>query len=183
VIAGGGILLALVDRPSEGLLLIALGWLLGGGSRTLEKRLSLEAALRGATVRDALVPDILRVPAGLTADTFADRMGGKEGGGVAVVMDGDKILGVLGAGRLARVRGKALSTTRAGALVADQADVKPLDPGATLWSAIELLNTRSLDGIPVMEGDALLGAVTRASASEVIRARWPDAAPARRRRR
>jgi Zn-dependent protease len=182
-VAGAGIVLALVDRPSEGILLIALGWLLSGGSRTVEKRLALESALRGAAVSDALVADVLRVPAGLTVDTFADRILAGEGGGVAVVMDGDHVLGIIGRGRLARLRARKRPTTRAGELVADQADVEALRRDGPLWPAIEVLNTRNLDGLPVLDGDTLLGAVTRASASEVIRARWPDAAPARDRRR
>jgi CBS domain-containing protein len=68
-------------------------------------------------------------------------------------------------------------------MVADQADIVALDADAALWLAIELLNTRNLDGVPVAADGVLLGAVTRASASEVIRARWPDATPARGRRR
>ncbi len=183
MVAGGGILLALVSRPSEGLLLIALGWLLAGGSRTLEKRLALEASLRGATIEDALVADVLRVPAGLTVDTFAERIAAGEGGGVAVVMQGDVVLGLIGSGKIARTGAKRVATMRAGELVADQVAIEPLAPGATLWSAIEILNAGRLDGLPVLADGQLLGVVTRASASEVIRARWPDAPAARNRRR
>ncbi len=182
-VAGAGLVFALVDLPSEALLLIALGWLLGGGSRTLEKRLALEAALRGVTVADALVTDILRVPAGLTVDTFAGRIAAGEGGGVAVVMQGDTVLGVLGGGKLKRIGAKRLAAVRAGELVADQVDVLPVAPDATLWSAIEVLNTRGFDGLAVTADGQLLGVVSRASASEVIRARWPDAAAPRGRRR
>jgi CBS domain-containing protein len=183
IVAGGGIMLALVNRPSEGLLLIALGWLLAGGSRTLEKRLALEASLRGATVADALVTDVMRVPSGLTVDTFAARIAAGEGGGVAVVMQGDVVLGLIGSAKLARTGAKRLATMRAGELVADQAAVEPLAADAPLWSAIDVLNTRRLDGVPVLADGKLLGVVTRSSASEVIRARWPDAPASRNRRR
>ena len=182
-VGGAGVMLALADRPSEGLLLIALGWLLAGGSRTLERRLALEASLRGATVQDALVTDVLRVPAGLTADTFAARIAAGEGGGVAVVMQGDTVLGTIGSGKLARTGAKRLQVIRAGELVADQADLVPLDAAGSLWAAIEILNARALDGVPVTADGQLLGVVTRASASEIIRQRWPDAPPSRLRRR
>jgi hypothetical protein len=49
--------------------------------------------------------------------------------------------------------------------------------------AIEMLTARGLDGVAVLDGDQLLGAVTRTSANEVIQARWPDAPPGRGRRR
>ena len=40
----------LADLVTEGLLVIALGWLLSTGARTLDRRLALERLLRGVSV-------------------------------------------------------------------------------------------------------------------------------------
>ena len=175
-VAAGGIGLALAGWPSEGLLLVALGWLLGGGSRTMERRLALERALRGATVRDALVADALRIPAGLTADTFAERLVGRDGAVAAAVVDGSHVLGVIGASRVVRLRAAKLAGTHARDLMETPPSAPFLDPAGTLWQAVEVLNSRGFDALAVVAGGELLGLVTRRSASDVIRARWPDAA-------
>ena len=49
-VIGVGIAMALADLATEGLLVIALGWLLTTGARTLDRRLALERLLRGVTV-------------------------------------------------------------------------------------------------------------------------------------
>ena len=46
-VIGVGIAMALADLATEGLLVIALGWLLTTGARTLDRRLALERLLRG----------------------------------------------------------------------------------------------------------------------------------------
>ncbi|HEY4752759.1 MAG TPA: site-2 protease family protein, partial [Candidatus Limnocylindrales bacterium] len=70
-----GVVLILVNDPVLGLLLVALGWLLGGASRGLEQRAELERVLRGVMVADAMLRDVPHVGPGLTVDTFAGQLG------------------------------------------------------------------------------------------------------------
>ena len=50
---GVGVALAFMDRVTEGLLILALGWLLATGARSLDRRLVLEGLLRGIRVDEA----------------------------------------------------------------------------------------------------------------------------------
>ena len=92
---GVGIALALADLVTEGLLVIALGWLLTTGARTLDRRLALERLLRGATVREAMREDPPFVGPNLTVDTFADRYEGPDGVPALPVVEDDQVLGVI----------------------------------------------------------------------------------------
>jgi Zn-dependent protease len=96
VIVGVGVIVILVDDPVLGLMLVALGWLLGGASRGLEERAMVEHAVRGITVAAALVADVPHISPGLTLDTFAAQLG-VGGAPIAVpVVDDGRVVGVVG---------------------------------------------------------------------------------------
>lgn len=171
---GIALLFLSLDNVSVGLLFVALGWLLSGGSRTLERRLMLERELRGATVDDALLRDVPRVSPHLTIDTFADRFVGPDAVLAVPVVDGDEVVGVVGVRRLRRLGGRRFGTTRAADLMVSPPLAPILAPGDSLWDAIELLNRRGLDGLAVVEDGLLAGMLTLDSAGVAIRARVPE---------
>ena len=98
-VLGVGIAVALANLATEGLIVIALGWLLTTGARTLERRLALEQLLRGVTVRQAMERD---PPLwGRTyLDTFADRFDGPDAVTAMPVVDDDRVVGMIGERRL-----------------------------------------------------------------------------------
>jgi Zn-dependent protease len=171
---GIALLFLSLDNVSVGLLFVALGWLLSGGSRTLERRLMLERVLRGATVDDALLRDVPRVSPHLTIDTFADRFAGPDAVLAVPVVDGDEVVGVVGVRRLRRLGGRRFGTTRAADLMVSPPLAPILAPGDALWDAIELLSRRGLDGLAVVEDGLLAGMLTLDSAGVAIRARVPE---------
>ncbi len=95
-ILGAGVALVLADLVTEGLIGIALGWLLNTGARTGERRLALEQLLRGAQVSDAMRVDVPFVGPNLTIDTFASRFEGQDAVAAMPVVDDDKVVGVVG---------------------------------------------------------------------------------------
>jgi Zn-dependent protease/CBS domain-containing protein len=179
---GIGIVCILVADPFIGLMLVALGWLLSGASRSLEQRRQFERALQGAVAADALVVDVPRVAPQLTVDTFADRFEGDGAVRALPVVDGDRVVGVIGAGRLRRLGRRRYAATRAADVMAVPPQAPLLAPGDSLWATMELLG-RGLDGLAVVEGGHLLGMVTRESVSEAVRTRIPEWMLAPRRRR
>ena len=179
---GFGIVCILVADPFVGLMLVVLGWLLSGASRSLEQRRQFERALQGAVAADALVVDVPRVAPQLTVDTFADRLEGEGAVRAVPVVDGDQVVGVIGAGRLRRLGRRRYAATRAAEVMAVPPQAPLLAPGESLWTTMELLG-RGLDGLAVVEGGLLLGMVTRESVSEAVRLRIPEWMLAPRRRR
>ncbi len=172
-VIGVGVVVMVLDDPVLGLMLAALGWLLAGASRGLEQRAELERAVRGLTVAEALVADVQHVGPGLTVDTFASQLGG-EGMPVAVpVVDDGRVLGVVGATMLRRLPRRKQSTTRAADVMAVPPQAPLVAPGDQIWTVLEAMQRRGLDGLAVVEEGRLVGMVTRDSAAAVVRARLP----------
>lgn len=168
---GVGVALAFAEHVTEGLLVLALGWVLARGAQALDRRLGLEELLRGATVGDALAADPVVVGPHLTIDTFADRYEGETGmPAVAVVEDG-VVLGVLGYRRLQRLGRRRFAATRAGEVMATPPDAPFLDPGDALWDTAELMDRRGYDGLAVVTDGALAGMLTSRSIGRLVRRR------------
>jgi Zn-dependent protease len=170
-VIGVGIAMALADLATEGLLVVALGWLLTTGARTLDRRLALERLLRGATVRDAMQPAAAWVGPNLTVDTFADRYEGPEGVPAMPVVDDDRVLGIIGRRRLQRLGRRRFGSTRAMDVMAVPPQTPVLAPDDPLWDALDVMNTGGLEGLAVAVEGRLTGMLTRDSVSEAVRLR------------
>ncbi len=175
---GVGLALAFVDHVTEGLLVLLFGWLLATGSRTLDRRLGLEALLAGSTVGEATRPDVPRVAPNLTIDTFSERYEGEDAVSSLPVVEDEIVLGVIGAKRLQRLGRRRFAATRAEEVMATPPTAPFLVPADNLWSAVDLMNQRALDGLAVVVDGRLQGMVTRESIGEVIRHRMATATPA-----
>lgn len=169
-----GVVVVLVADPVLGLLLVALGWLLGGTSRGLEQRAQLERALRGVTVSDALVEGIAHIGPSLTVDTFADQLRGEGALRVVPVVEDGRVLGVVGASAVRRLGSRRAAEARASDVMAVPPGSPLVAPGDALWPVMETMQLRGLDGLAVVEEGRLVGMITRDSAAEAIRGRLPS---------
>jgi Zn-dependent protease len=168
---GAGIAIAFLDRTTEGLLVLALGWFLSTGARTLDRRLGLEVLLRGMPVSDAMEHDVASVGPQLTIDTFADRFEGENGVSAMAVVDDERVIGVLGVRRLQRLGRRKFASTRVADIMATPPKVPVLAPDDDLWGALDLVNQSGLDGLVVAEDGRLAGLLTRQSLSAAVRDR------------
>ena len=164
-----GVALAMANIVTEGLICIALGWLLTSGAGTVDRRLGLEQLLRGVSVADAMQRDVPFVGPNLTIDTFADRFEGPDGVAAMAVVDDDVVVGVLGRRRLVRLGRRRFGRTRVDEVMSSPPLVPVLAQSDALWDAMELLHERGLDGLAVAEGGRLAGLVTREGLAEAIR--------------
>jgi Zn-dependent protease/CBS domain-containing protein len=168
-ILGAGVALVLADQVTEGLIGIALGWLLNTGARTGERRLALEQLLRGSRVQDAMRVDVPFVGPNLTIDTFANRFEGADAVAAMPVVDDDRVVGVLGRKRLVRLGRRRFGGTRVEDVMAAPPQAPVLAPTDALWDAVEAMNEAGLDGLAVADDGALAGLVTRESLADTIR--------------
>ncbi len=171
LIIGVGVAAALANFVAEGLIALALGWMLTTGARTVERRTAMEELLRGVRVEEAMDRDVPWVGPHLTIDTFASRFEGPDAVTALPVVDGDQVVGVVGRRRLVRLGRRRFGGTRAEDVMARPPQVPLLAPSDRLWDALELLSTGGLDALAVAEHGQLLGLLTRDGASEAIRAR------------
>jgi Zn-dependent protease len=170
-VIGVGSAMVLADLVTEGLLVIALGWLLTTGARTLDRRLALERLLRGATVREAMREDTPFVGPNLTIDTFVNRYEGAEGVPAIPVVDEEQVLGIIGRRRLQRLGKRRFGTTRAADVMAVPPQAPLLAPDDPLWEALDVMSNGGLEGLAVAVEGRLAGILTRDSVSEAVRVR------------
>ena len=160
---GLGVAISATGRLTEGLMVMALGWVLTRSSQAYDRRLGLEDLLRDATVVDALAEGGPVVGPNLTIDTFADRFEGDSSVPAIAVVDEGRVLGVIGVRRLQRLGRKQFATTRAADVMAVPPDAPILAPGSALLDAAEVMDRGGLDGLAVVGEDGLRGLVTSAS--------------------
>ena len=166
-----GLVLVLLDDVIDGLMLGLSGWFLGGASRGISRRLAVQDLLKDVRVGDVMDKEVGTVAPHLTVDTFADRLlEGGEGLAMPVLQD-EKVVGLIGASQLRRLRRKAWQTTRAEDLMVAPPTLPLVGPEDTLWSALDRLRRTGLDGLPVVEGVRLLGVVTRKAIVATIQSR------------
>jgi Zn-dependent protease/predicted transcriptional regulator len=177
---GIGVAIAFMDLATEGLLVLSLGWFLSTGARTLDRRQGMELLLRGVPVREAMERDVPWVGPHLTIDTFANRYEGEDGVSALAVVDEDRVVGVLGIGRLKRLGRRRFAGTRVADIMATPPQAPVLSPDDELWGALDAINQSGLDGLAVAEDGHLAGMLTRRSLATVIRGRIAarDRAPA-----
>lgn len=178
---GVGVALAFMDRVTEGLLILALGWLLATGARSLDRRLALEGLLRGMRVEEATRTDVPQVAPNLTIDTFASSFEGDDRLPAVPVVDDERVVGVIGTRRLQRLGRRRFAETRAADVMSKPPEVPFLAPGDDLWDAVDRMNQLGQEGLVVADDGRLVGMLTRDSVGEVIRRRTggePSPAPA-----
>ena len=169
---GIGVALAFMDRVTEGLLVLCLGWLLATGARSLDRRLALEGLLRGMRVEAAMRTDTPQVAPNLTIDTFASSFEGEAAVPAIPVVDDERVLGVIGTKRLQRLGRRRFAATRAADVMSIPPEIPFLAPGDDLWDAVDRMNQLGQEGLAVVDEDGrLVGMVTRDSVGEVIRQR------------
>jgi Zn-dependent protease/CBS domain-containing protein len=166
---GMGFVVAMAGYALEGVVGIALGWLLNTGAGTIESRVAMERLLRGVHVGDAMDRNPVAVGPNLTVDTFMDRFDGPDPVLALAVVEGDQVLGVVGRRRLTRLRRRRYGSTRVRDVMASPPAVPVLHPGDELWEAVELITTANLDAVAVADGGRLAGLVTRAGISAAAR--------------
>lgn len=174
-VVSAGVAVVLLQDPVLGLMLVMMGWLFSGVSRGLEQRSEMERLLRGVTVADAMVGGVAHIVPGLTVDTFADRLGADGAPTAVPVVDGERVLGVVGLSGLRRLGSRRFATSRAGDVMATPPLAPLVRPGDAIWGVMETMQARGLDGLAVVEEGRLVGMVTRESAAEAMRTRLPAA--------
>lgn len=171
VLGGAGAFVAVTLRPSEGLMILSLGWFLATGARALQRRLAVQALFRGVPVRAVMEQDLPELNGSLTLDTFVDRFGGPDGATSLPVIADDAPVGVIGMAKIRRIGRKAWATTRAGDVMTTPPSAPFLRPDDPVWTALELLQKSGVDGLAVVEDGRLAGMLTRRAAAEAIRDR------------
>jgi Zn-dependent protease/CBS domain-containing protein len=169
---GIGLLMFMSGPVTNGAMTVLAGWFLVLSSRSIADRLRVNRLIGGLHVQDAMETEPVSVGPHLTVDTFAEQLLDTESEMTAVpVVSEGSVVGILGARQLRRLQRRLWPTTRVEDVMAKASKLPVLSALDELEGAVERLYRTGLDGLPVMDGGALVGILTRRSVGKVVHER------------
>ena len=170
VVIGMGIAVLAVDPTFTGAMIALTGWFLVLSANAVRDRVKVDELVGGHTVEEAMESDPVTVNPSLTIDTFAAQLLDGQSPMTSVpVVDRDQVVGILGVAQVRRIRQAAWTTTRVEEAMVVPPKMTFLSRSEALKDALEQLQRKGLDGLPVMDDGALIGVLTRRSASLFVR--------------
>lgn len=159
------------DNTLNGAMLGLVGWFLNVSARSVDRWLVLDGLIAGVRVGEAMEAELETISPQLTLDTFGSQvLDGTLGPALAVLRNED-VVGIIGIGQLRSVPRRDWPSTRTAEVMVDLADLPVVRPEESLSEALEALRVSHLDGLPVLDGSALRGVLTRRSIAIALRAR------------
>jgi len=163
---------AVVGPTTTGAMIALSGWFLFLSARTISDRLKVDALIGGLHVEDAMERTPVTVQPGLTVDTLAAQLLDRESTMTAVpVVHDDLVVGMLGVREIRRLRPNKWSTTRVEDVMTKPPRLPIVAARDTLIAALERLQRAGLDGVPVLDGETLVGVLTRRSVGQLLHER------------
>jgi len=167
-----GVVVMLVNNdPISGIMIGLIGWFLMATARSIDRWLFLDGLVAGIRVDEAMEPHLETLSPQLTLDTFAAGiLDGSVGPALPVVRD-DAVVGIVGAAQVRQVAQRNWPATRTEDVMVGLPDLPVTSPEESLTVALERLRRSHLDGLPVLDGSALRGVLTRRSIAAILHAR------------
>jgi Zn-dependent protease len=171
VLLGSGFVVILLGNTVDGAMLGLVGWFLNVSARSVDRWLLLDGLIAGVRVGEALESELETISPQLTLDTFGTQvLDGTLGPAIAVLRN-DDVVGIIGIGQLRSVPRRDWPSTRTAEVMVDLADLPVISADEALSEGLEALRTSHLDGLPVLDGSALRGVLTRRSIAVALRAK------------
>jgi Zn-dependent protease len=157
--------------PLDGVMIALVGWFLMASARSVDRWLFLDGLVAGIRVGDAMEPQLQTLSPQLTLDTFAGGvLDGSVGPALPVVHE-DAVIGIVGAAQVRQVAQRNWASTRTEDVMIGLPDLPTASPDESLTVALDRLRRSHLDGLPVLDGAALRGVLTRRSIAAILHAR------------
>lgn len=169
LVAGLGVILT--GDTINGVMLGLIGWFLDSSARSVDRWATLDALIADVTVDEAMEPDVETLAPQLTLDTFAGSVLDGTVAPALAVLRNDELVGIVGATQIRAVPRRDWPSTRTEQVMVGRADLPTTDPGDSLTEAVERLRRTRLDGLPVFDGAAFRGILTRRSVAAALHRR------------
>jgi predicted transcriptional regulator len=163
---GFGALTVLSGNFASGLWLILIGWFLQNAAVTEAAGSSMELALRGVTVSQAMGPREPQVPSRLKLRQLVDDHILAGGDRHFLVVDGDVPRGIVTLRDVAKVPRDRWDWTSVADVMTPWSRSTWVAPDADLVTALRMMDDAQVGQLPVMEGQQACGLLTR---EEVLR--------------
>jgi len=148
-----------------------IGWFLHTAAASSLTQVIIDTRLHRVRVGDVLRPDATVVPPGLLLSQLIDEVllpGNRRA--VPVKLDG-RLIGMVTISDLVGLSPQERSTSRVGDVMGGRNGVVTVGPMDTLSFAVELLGKHDFEQLPVVEGERLVGVLTRADVMRQLQLR------------
>jgi Zn-dependent protease/predicted transcriptional regulator len=159
------------DNTLDGIMIGLVGWFLMASARSVDRWLILDGLVAGMRVGEAMEAQLQTLSPQLTLDTFADGILDGSALPALPVLRDDTVIGIVGATQVRQVAQRNWASTRTEDVMVGGPDLPVTSPDESLTVALDRLRRSHLDGLPVLDGAALLGVLTRRSIAAVLHAR------------
>ncbi len=157
-----GVIRVLSDDLLGGIWIAAIGWFLqAAGAGSLEQ-VRVEVRLKGVTVGAVVRPDPTAVAPEVSVEALIDGFllpGNRRA--LPVIADG-RLVGMVSVSDIQAVPQERRGSTTVADVMGGRAGVITVSPATSLADALTALRTGDFEQLPVMDGDRLIGVLTRA---------------------
>ncbi|MFN2236494.1 MAG: CBS domain-containing protein, partial [Anaerolineales bacterium] len=146
----------------NGLWIAFIGWFLESAASSQVQQQKLHDLLEGYTVQQIMTTDYATIPAETTLQDLVDQHIFKKGKRCYVVTDlRDQAVGILTLHHLQAIPKLDWPQTTAAQVMMPLSQVKWLQPGTPVKSALENMDRGGVNQLPVMQDSQILGMLTR----------------------
>lgn len=154
----------------NGLWIAFIGWFLESAAGSQAQREKLKAVLGQHKVLDAMTRDFPRVAPEVTVQDLVDKHILQTGWQYFVVSDGDGRVGLVTPGAMREVPRPSWPTTPVSHVAVPLQKLDKTRPDAMLWSALEKMGRDGVEELPVVDGNGIVGMLSREDVVHYLRA-------------
>jgi len=169
VFIGVGILIAFrTGSFISGLWLVFIGWFIQSTASSIRREQAVHSALSGRRVADTMDQGLPRVEPGTTVQELLDRFITREFQRAYLVYLGDSFQGLVSVSDVIKVSPQDRPSRFVAEIMTKASDVASISPSDSLEAALQILASRDVNQLVVMENGAPLGLLTRRDVLRVM---------------
>jgi CBS domain-containing protein len=155
----------------NGLWLIFIGWFLQNAAASSLAQANIEHRLSGVTVAQAMSTDCQLVPGALRLDELVNEQVLGSGKRCFLVADGERLQGLLTLRDITAVAKERWAQMTAGQTMVPLTRLVTVAPATPLLTALQTMDGANVAQVPVVEGNAIVGLLTREQVLHYVRLR------------
>jgi Zn-dependent protease len=168
---GMGAVYVLASGDFSGLWLAFVGWFVLQASGATIRQAGIESSLRGLLARDVLSPDVAHIEASASVGRFARDLVLRGRRWALVQDEAARVLGIVSLSDVKRVSPGAWDTTPVREVATPAARLLTASLHTPVRELLQVMSTRDVNQIPIVEGSRIVGAVTRETLVHAIEMR------------
>lgn len=139
----------------DGLWLIFIGWFLSGTARASYQQLQIRQALSGVRVEQVMTTDVPVIPASMSVREFVDEKLLRHDYACYPVVEGDQLIGMIGAEEVRTVPSDLWSVTPVGKIAHRADDALTISKDDDAWEALTRLYSHNVPRLIVVDDNGI----------------------------